>query len=157
MARYDDDDGRVVIVEREGLSSVKVFLFGALLGAGLALLYAPAAGDDTRRGLKKRMRRMRAMAEEKVEELTDRFQHDGDDELEDDELEDDELEGLAGLDMVDGEAGEEDEDGEEEEEDAVPARTRGGARAELERRLNHARARRRRTPEPVTDDEEAGA
>ena len=36
----DDDDRRVVYVER-GSSSVKALLLGALIGAGLALLYAP--------------------------------------------------------------------------------------------------------------------
>jgi gas vesicle protein len=32
---------------------------GLVVGAGVALLYSPASGDETRRALRKRMRRMR--------------------------------------------------------------------------------------------------
>jgi gas vesicle protein len=39
-------------------------IFGALLGAGFALLYAPDRGDRTRRELKRRIHRLREDAEE---------------------------------------------------------------------------------------------
>jgi gas vesicle protein len=39
-------------------------VFGAILGAGLALLYAPDRGDRTRRELKRRIHRLREDAEE---------------------------------------------------------------------------------------------
>lgn len=39
-------------------------VFGALLGAGFALLYAPDRGDRTRRELKRRIHRLREEAEE---------------------------------------------------------------------------------------------
>ena len=73
MSRDDDDDRRVVYVERDGGSGLKVFLLGALMGAGLALLYAPQSGEQTRRDLKRRMRKARALAEEKLGDLTERF------------------------------------------------------------------------------------
>lgn len=137
----DDDDERVVVVERNGDSTLKVFLLGALVGAGLALLYAPQSGDQTRRSLKRRLRSMRAMAEEKLGDLGERF---GDREH-----------ALTAEDLDDAA-----EDGEDALEDLVeeapPSRGRGrpGAREELERRLDEARARRRGEP---LDDEEAGA
>ena len=130
----DDDDSRVVYVDRGG-SSVKALLLGALIGAGLALLYAPQSGEETRRGLRRRLRKVRAMAEEKVDELGERFSGrtspvaapgyptDAMEAVEDD-LDDDE--GDVAPEMV--------------------APSRGGAREELERRLEQARARRQGTP-----------
>lgn len=127
----DDDDRRVVLVERGG-SSVKALLLGAMIGAGLALLYAPQSGEETRRGLKRRLRKARALAEEKVDELGERFSGRGREEtipqLPSDEMalvEEDDAEDDVAPEMV------------------VPPR---GAREELERRLEQARARRRDTP-----------
>jgi gas vesicle protein len=126
MSRYDDDDDeQVIYVEREGGSSIKALLLGAVIGAGVALLFAPQSGEETRRGLKRRLRKIRAMAEEKVDELSQRFSGpDGDPDTSaaDDGEEDEDLEAVA--------AGE-------------PARS-GSAREELERRLEKARARRRK-------------
>ena len=128
----DDDDRRVVYVERGG-SSVKALLLGALIGAGLALLYAPQSGEETRRGLKRRLRKVRALAEEKVDELGERFSGRR---SESPAPEFPPSDGMAMEDMAD----------EEEDDDIAPemaAPTRGGAREELERRLEQARARRR--------------
>ncbi|HZM28233.1 MAG TPA: YtxH domain-containing protein, partial [Gemmatimonadales bacterium] len=63
----------VVYVERSGDSSVKWLLWGALLGAGLALLYAPRSGEETRRSVQRKLRTLRAMAEEKLDELAQQF------------------------------------------------------------------------------------
>lgn len=127
----DDDDRRVVYVERGG-SSVKALLLGALIGAGLALLYAPQSGEETRRGLKRRLRKVRALAEEKVDELGERFSsRRGAPPAPEFPPSD----GMAMEDM-----------GDDEDEDTAPdvaAPARGGAREELERRLEQARARRR--------------
>ena len=62
----DDNDHTVVVVERGGLGQ---FFLGALMGAGLALLFAPQTGEDTRRNLKNQSRQLRAAAGEKVEGL----------------------------------------------------------------------------------------
>lgn len=128
----EDDDRRVVYVERGG-SSVKALLLGALIGAGLALLYAPQSGEETRRGLKRRLRKVRALAEEKVDELGERLsgrtapapapEYPADGMAMDDDMDDD--------------------DGDVAPEMVAPARV--GAREELERRLEQARARRRGT------------
>ena len=114
----------VVYVERGGDSSAKWLFWGTLLGAGLALLYAPSSGEETRRTLQRKLWKLRAMTEEKLDEITQQFGGAKDS-----------LEGL----MDDDEETEEDIDG--------PAMySRGPAaspREELERRLADARARRR--------------
>ena len=124
----DDDDRRVVYVERGG-SSIKALLLGALIGAGLALLYAPQSGEETRRGLKRRLRKVRAMAEEKVDELGQRFSSRN-------RTDDDFPPGDMAMDSGDADTAPE----------MVSPPGRAGAREELERRLEQARARRRGSP-----------
>jgi len=69
MARHHvDDDQRVVIVEKEG-SSVLSFVLGAVLGAGVALLFAPASGEETQQRIRRRVRELRTLAEEKADEF----------------------------------------------------------------------------------------
>ncbi|HEX6615486.1 MAG TPA: YtxH domain-containing protein [Gemmatimonadales bacterium] len=114
----------IVYVERGGDASAKWLFWGAVLGAGLALLYAPRTGEETRRVLQRRLWKLRAITEEKLDELSQQFG--------------------SGREALD-ELGDEDED-ELEEADEVPLRPRASgpsAREELERRLAEARARRR--------------
>jgi gas vesicle protein len=122
------DRGReVVYVERGGDASARWFLWGALAGAAVALFYAPATGEQTRRGVQRRLRKLRAMAEEKMDELTEQL---GDRRQRvEDWLEDA------------GEALEADDDEgfEDEEEEVAPVTPR----AELDERLARARSRRR--------------
>jgi hypothetical protein len=115
----------VVYVERGGDSSAKWLFWGALLGAGLALMYAPSSGEETRRNLQRKLWKLRAMTEEKLDEITQQFggakeSFEGMLEDEEDEVEgDNEPPGLYGR-------------------SAKPS-----PREELERRLADARARRR--------------
>jgi len=51
----------IVYVERAGDSSAKWLFWGAALGAGLALLYAPRSGEETRRVLQRKLWKLRAM------------------------------------------------------------------------------------------------
>lgn len=113
----------MVYVERGGDASARWLFWGALLGAGIALLYAPRSGEETRRVLQRKLWKLRAMTEEKFDEFAQQFggQDALDDIMDDDELESDEL---------------------------PPSRPRAGAsaataREELERRLAESRARRR--------------
>jgi hypothetical protein len=120
--------GREVVYVQRGDSSAKWLFWGAVLGAGLALMYAPRSGEETRRVLQRRLWKLRAMTEEKLDELAQQFGGS--------------RESLRDLDE------EEDFDEEElfESRDAPSARVRPAApsaREELERRLAEARARRR--------------
>lgn len=122
------DDREVIVVEREG-GTLKWLLFGAAVGAGLALLFAPKPGKELRRDLGRRIKGLREFADQTVDELKMEF---GGEEP-----------GLAS-------------DGtHDDEEPAEPARPavsgKAAAREELERRLAAARARRRQS---VPDDEE---
>lgn len=114
---------QVVYLERSGDSSAKWLFWGVVLGAGVALLYAPRSGEETRRVLQRRMWKLRAMTEEKIDELAQQ---------------------LGGV-----REGLHDFDEDEELFDEGPelhSRPRAGAtsaREELERRLAEARARRR--------------
>lgn len=67
MAREYDDD-RVVIIERDnGSSGIGMMLIGLAIGAGAALLLAPASGRETRERLSREARR----AGRKVKVATD--------------------------------------------------------------------------------------
>ena len=71
------DEGSTIIIERGDGSGVGPFLLGALVGAGLALLFAPQSGAETQEDLKERARNLKATAEDKVRaaqrELEDRL------------------------------------------------------------------------------------
>ena len=124
MARRKENR-EVVYLERSGDSSAKWLFWGALLGAGLALLYAPRSGEETRRHLQRRLCKLRAMTEEKLDELAQQFG--------------------SGREAL-GDLDDEEEDGLDEPDDLPAMRPRAGgasAREELERRLSEARARRR--------------
>lgn len=51
----------------EGSAVMLAFIVGAVAGAALALLYAPAAGDETRKVLKDKAREGRDLAAEAIE------------------------------------------------------------------------------------------
>lgn len=124
------EDGPVVIVEEGG--GLGTFVWGLLMGAGLALLFAPQSGEETRRMLRQRGRRLWSAAEEKAAELqelvTDGF---GDVKAKVEEVIDDRQQAVR--DTID-----------------AGRTTARSARDELERRLADARAARARTrrPEP---------
>jgi hypothetical protein len=115
----------VVYVERGGDASAKWLFWGALLGAGLALLYAPRSGEETRRLVQRRLWKLRAMTEEKLDEFSQQ---------------------LGGRSRADF-----NEPADDEEDDLEPesygnglGRSSGGsARQDIERRLAEARSRRR--------------
>jgi len=68
---FDDDEPYVVIEKQTG--SVGAFLVGAAIGAGIALLFAPRSGAETRLELQRGARRVRDRAEDAVEGATDRI------------------------------------------------------------------------------------
>jgi gas vesicle protein len=121
-------------VERSDSSSLKPILFGLAFGAALGLLFAPQSGEETRRSINRRLRRLRALAEEKVDELSERISPAGGaSSLIDDEWETPRAAAGGGR-------------------ETAPRGHVSSAREELERRLADARSRRRSAPPP--DDEE---
>lgn len=65
MAHYDEDE--VTVIEKHG--GVGAFLWGALIGAGAMLLYAPRSGVETRRELNDSLRRLRDTADAALSDL----------------------------------------------------------------------------------------
>ena len=57
-----------VVIERDSGGGVSSFVLGALVGAGLALLFAPKSGVETQAEIKEHARRLRETAEERMRE-----------------------------------------------------------------------------------------
>jgi len=62
----DHDDVPYIVIEREGGGGLGSFILGALVGAGLALLFAPQAGEETQEEIKARARKLRDVAQDRV-------------------------------------------------------------------------------------------
>ncbi len=120
MSRYSDDDREIIYLERESSSVMGPLLVGLALGLGVGLLFAPQSGEETRKALRRKLRRFRAYAGDQVDRLSEQVK--------------DGMERFRG-----GE-----EDGDEEGETEGDETPMSSARAELERRLAAARARRQR-------------
>lgn len=65
------DDREITVVESDGSAGVKWFLFGAVLGAGLGLLFAPQSGERTRRDIGTRARQLKDEAADRFEDLSE--------------------------------------------------------------------------------------
>lgn len=63
----DEREDPPVVIERRTGGGVGVFLLGAVLGAGLALLFAPQSGDETRAQVRRTARRMKRSARKMAE------------------------------------------------------------------------------------------
>ncbi|HEY0971827.1 MAG TPA: YtxH domain-containing protein, partial [Gemmatimonadales bacterium] len=69
MGRYDYDDEEPYVIIEKHSGSVGSLLMGVAIGAGLALLFAPQSGQDTRRGLERGARRARVRAVRLADEV----------------------------------------------------------------------------------------
>lgn len=67
----DHDDLPYIVIERRS-GGASPFLWGALLGAGVALLLAPRSGEETQRELRNGVRRLRGAAEDRVSNARER-------------------------------------------------------------------------------------
>jgi len=71
MAHYEPDDSEpYVIIEREE-GSVGSFLLGIAVGAGVALLFAPRSGDETRADIRRRAIEARDAARDATLDVVD--------------------------------------------------------------------------------------
>lgn len=132
--RKRDGNRDVIVVKSEGASSIWWLFVGGALGAGLALLFAPGSGEETRRKLSSRLSKLRDSAEDVLDGLRDRL--DPDERVH------------RSLSEADGDEEPEGADGGEGAAPRRPAAAGGRApspaRQELEQRLADARARRQR-------------
>ncbi len=64
----NQEDSPYIIVERDSGGSFGSFCLGALVGAGLALLFAPQSGEETQEEIRARAKKLRAAAEERMRE-----------------------------------------------------------------------------------------
>jgi gas vesicle protein len=75
----DHNDVPYIVIEKDSGGSAGAFVVGALVGAGLALLFAPRSGEETQAELRERARRLRESAEDRVREaqrnLEERLDH----------------------------------------------------------------------------------
>lgn len=68
-------------------SGFGAFLLGIAVGAVVGFLFAPEAGGETRRKLSKRLRNLRDVAEEKMDEVRGLLEAEGDEDAEGEEEE----------------------------------------------------------------------
>ena len=64
----DHDEAPYFVIEREGGGGIGSFVLGALVGAGLALLFAPKSGEETQEEIKTRAIKLKDVAQERVRE-----------------------------------------------------------------------------------------
>ncbi len=64
----NQDDMPYIIVERDSGGGFGSFCLGALVGAGLALLFAPQTGEETQEEIREHARKLRIAAEQRVKE-----------------------------------------------------------------------------------------
>jgi gas vesicle protein len=71
MSDYEwEDDGPFVVIEKSE-PGVGLFVMGLAFGAGLALLFAPRTGLETRRDIQRRARRVGDQAQGFVSDVTE--------------------------------------------------------------------------------------
>ncbi len=75
----NQDETPYILVERDSGGGFGSFLLGALVGAGLALLFAPQSGEETQAEIRDRAQKLRIAAEERMREaqvtIEDRLEH----------------------------------------------------------------------------------
>lgn len=71
MSNYDWDDDEPYVVIEQRPAGVGSFLLGLAVGAGVALLFAPRTGEETRREIQRRAREVGDQAQDLVADLTE--------------------------------------------------------------------------------------
>lgn len=64
----DNEEGPYIVIERETGGGFGAFILGALVGAGVALLFAPQSGEETQEEIRARAQKLKDAAEERVRE-----------------------------------------------------------------------------------------
>jgi gas vesicle protein len=78
MRHHDHDDEPYIVIEKHS-GGVGNLLLGVLIGAGVALLFAPRSGEETRRDIRRRARKatdtVKGAAEGVTHQVVDSFEH----------------------------------------------------------------------------------
>ncbi|MFN0099713.1 MAG: YtxH domain-containing protein [Gemmatimonadaceae bacterium] len=64
-----------VVVDRRSGGGIGLFLLGLAVGAGIALLYAPQSGEETRAELRRGARKIRRKVRDLAEDTSDAAHH----------------------------------------------------------------------------------
>jgi gas vesicle protein len=67
---YDAEPPYVIVERSDAGGGIGSFIIGLALGAGIALLLAPASGEETRRGIARRARRAQEAAHDFVGDMS---------------------------------------------------------------------------------------
>lgn len=70
----DRDDVPYIVIDRGSGGGLGSFVLGALVGAGVALLFAPKSGEETQAELRERANQLRDAAEERVRDAQRRLE-----------------------------------------------------------------------------------
>jgi gas vesicle protein len=70
----DHDEMPYLVVERDSGGGLGSFILGALVGAGLALLFAPQSGEETQEEIKARAVKLRDVAKEHVRDAQENLE-----------------------------------------------------------------------------------
>lgn len=70
MQHHDSDDHPYIVIEKHS-SGVGSLLLGVAIGAGVALLFAPRSGEETRTDIRRRARRVGTAARDAAEGVSD--------------------------------------------------------------------------------------
>ena len=69
MSTGDDQHTLIIEKETDRRPEVAAFLIGAVVGAGLALLFAPATGADTQKRIREQARKLKDLTGDRVRDL----------------------------------------------------------------------------------------
>ena len=70
----DHDETPYIVVERDGGGGIGSFVLGALVGAGLALLFAPQSGEETQEEIKSKALKFKDVAQDRVRQAQDNLE-----------------------------------------------------------------------------------
>ena len=70
----ESDESPYIVIERDGGGGIGSFVLGALVGAGLALLFAPQSGEETQEEIKTRALKLKDVARDRVREAQDNLE-----------------------------------------------------------------------------------
>lgn len=74
MPRRDlDEDEQVIVIEESDSSGITAFLLGAAIGAGLALIFAPQTGAETRQSIRRGAKKAGEATRRAGEKVSDAF------------------------------------------------------------------------------------